>query len=524
MRKARIHNLLSEWASFSPDKVAVIAGSQRTTYSDISKGVTRIATMLLNAGLQKGDRVCICMENSPEYIMSSFGIQMAAGIAVDINPQYSAYEAKRIISDCQAGIVIIEEKFLRKMAKIVKEEKTVHTVIISDPEEKLQGNPAALLLPSTISIHFHEHSIQNGNNIGSFPDVDSQDIAAIVYTSGSTGEPKGVMLSHGNFEANADSIIKYLDLTADDSIMVLLPFCYSYGKSLLNTHIIAGGTLVLEKSFMYPNVILNMMIQEEVSGFAGVPSTYSILLNRSNIRNYHFPKLRYLTQAGGALSTKHAQEITSLFPDKKFYIMYGQTEATARITYLDPCEVQRKPGSIGKPIPGVSIELIKEDGSVAGIHEEGEIVVSGKNIMAGYWNKPSETEKALKKGRLHSGDLAKRDEEGYLYLIGRRSDMIKSGAHRISPKEIEEHILELPEVHEVSIVGVEDEILGEVLCACIVSQEGFENDEKKIQRHCQEKLAVFKIPKYVCFMKDLPKTVTGKVRKFALKELVSMKA
>jgi long-chain acyl-CoA synthetase len=514
--------MLCNTASASPEKIAVIAGLQRVTYGDIYKGVSRIASMLLETGLQKGDRVCICMENSPEYIMSSFGIQMAGGIVVDINPQYSAYEAKKIVRDCQAGIVIIEGKFLRNVVKIVEEDRTLHSIIIVNPDGNMrQGSAPFISFPSSVSVHFLETITQNGSVDGSFPEVSGQDIAGIVYTSGSTGEPKGVILSHDNFEANADAIIKYLDLREDDSIMVLLPFCYSYGKSLLNTHIISGGTLVLEKSFMYPNVILDKMVKEEVTGFAGVPSTYSILLNRSNIRNYRFPKLRYLTQAGGALPPRHAQEIISLFPDKKFYIMYGQTEATARITYLDPSDALRKPGSIGKPIPGVSIDLIKEDGTSAGTQEGGEIVVTGNNVMVGYWNKVTETEKVLKKGRLHSGDLAKRDEEGYLYLIGRRSDMIKSGAHRISPKEIEEHILELSEVHEVSVVGVEDEILGEVLCACIVLKEGFEGDQRKIQRHCQEKLAIFKIPKYVYFMKDLPKTVTGKVRKFLLKELVS---
>lgn len=521
MRGSRIYRILSDRASALPDKISVIAGPRRITYGDMDKGVSRVAGMLLRSGLEKGGRVCICMENSPEYIIANFGIQKAAGITVDINPQYSAYLARMIVRDCQAGIVIIEAKFIRTIDEVVKENKTVHTVIVSNPVDQKPGGHAAIPLPFAVRTHFLENIIESGNSDGFFPEVSHSDIAAIVYTSGSTGDPKGVMLSHENFEANADSIIQYFNLGSDDSIMVLLPFCYSFGKSLLNTHIIAGGTLVLEKRFMYPNVILDKMVEEEVTGFAGVPSTYSILLNRSNIRNYRFPKLRYLAQAGGALPPKHAQEITALFPDKKFYIMYGQTEATARITYLDPKDVLRKPGSIGKPIPGVSIELIKEDGSIAGAHEEGEIAVTGRNVMVEYWNKPSETEKVLKNGRLHTGDLAKRDEEGYLYLIGRRGDMIKSGAHRISPKEIEECILELPEVHEVGVVGVEDEFLGEALCACVVLREGFEGDEKKIQRHCQQKLAAFKIPKYISFMTELPKTVTGKVRIFILKELVS---
>jgi acyl-coenzyme A synthetase/AMP-(fatty) acid ligase len=204
-------------------------------------------------------------------------------------------------------------------------------------------------------------------------------------------------------------------------------------------------------------------------------------------------------------------------PNTSIYIMYGQTEAAPRLTYLEPREIIRKAGSIGKAIPGVAIELITEKGVPAAVGEEGEIVASGGNIMIGYWNNPEATRKVLKDGKLYTGDIAKMDEEGFLYIVGRQNDMIKSGAHRVSAKEIEEIILELKAVHETAVIGVDDKILGEAIKAFVVLKEGATLDAKEVQRHCALRLASFKIPKEVSFVADLPKTNSGKVRRHMLK-------
>jgi long-chain acyl-CoA synthetase len=265
------------------------------------------------------------------------------------------------------------------------------------------------------------------------------------------------------------------------------------------------------------------MVEENATGFAGVPSTFAILLNRSNIRNYRFPKLRYVTQAGGPMSPKHAVEIVEVLPDTEIYIMYGQTEATARLTYLNPEDLFARPGSIGKAIPGVDIELIKDSGELAKNGEEGEIVAKGGNVMLGYWNNPEDTKNVLRDGKLYTGDIARVDDKGYLYIVSRRSDMIKSGAHRISPKEIEEVIIEMPEIHEVAVVGIEDDILGEAIRAVVVLKDGLKTEAKKVQRSCKQKLASFKVPKEVVFVGELPKTSSGKVRKHLLKDMVHIK-
>ncbi len=306
-----LHAFLLDRASKTPDKIAVIQGPRKVSYGEINQGVSRLASFLLKIGIRPGDRVGILSENSPEYIISHLGRQKAGGISVGINHQYSSHEAKIILNNCLASLLLVENKYFKVAVETLNGTPFVKTVIIIDGQNKglLPVLTRREKIPAHIELFVLEDIIKNDAVSGKFPEISEKDMASIIYTSGTTGEPKGVMLSHGNFTSNASSIIKYLNLTKDDIAMVVLPFYYSYGKSLLTTHIMVGGTLVLENSFMYPNVVLNKMVEEDVTGFAGVPSTFAILLNRSSIRNYRFPKLRYVTQAGGPMSPKHAREL-----------------------------------------------------------------------------------------------------------------------------------------------------------------------------------------------------------------------
>ena len=513
-----LHSFITQRARLKPDSIAVIQGRRQVSYFELERDIARIASFLLRNNVSKGDRVGILSKNSASYIAAYIGIQRAGGISVDINFQDSLHEIKTIVNHCAISVLIVEHSYAAVAAEALSETPSVRMMI--EIEKSPAGSPGVTQkLPSHIQYaKWGEIQGDDGGGGDATTALSGSDIASIVYTSGTTGKPKGVMLSHDNYLANARSIIEYLRLSEHDKVMVVLPFCYSYGKSLLTTHLLAGGTLVLENSFMYPNAVFDKMVEESVTGFAGVPSTFAIMLNRTNIRNYRFPNLRYVTQAGGAMSPQHARELSLLLPNTQIYIMYGQTEATARLTYIEPEDLLKRSGSIGKAIPGVEIDVIGEGDVPVSCGQEGEIAAGGKNIMVGYWNDPEQTSKVLKNGRLYTGDIGRKDEDGYLYIVGRRSDMIKSGAHRISPKEIEEAILEMPEVHEVGVVGVPDDILGEAIRAVIVLKEGYERDPKKVQRHCQTKLASFKIPKEVVFADELPKTSSGKIRKFLLKE------
>jgi acyl-CoA synthetase (AMP-forming)/AMP-acid ligase II len=341
-------------------------------------------------------------------------------------------------------------------------------------------------------------------------------LAAIIYTSGTTGNPKGVMLSHRNLTANVSSILRYIELAPSDSCVNVLPFYYSFGNSVLHTHIAAGGRLVLENSFVYPHVVLNKMAEFRVTGFYGVPSTYALILSRTRLANYDLSNLRYLAQAGGPLAPVKIEQVLRELPQVRFFVMYGQTEATARLTYLPPERLEEKRGSVGVPIPGVQIRIRNNDDKPVEVGETGEIHAAGDNIMLGYWHNQGDTGRVLRNGWLRTGDLAHCDSEGYIFIDGRASDMIKCGAHRISPKDIEEVILEIGGIEEVAVVGVPDDLLGQVVKAVIVRSRESTLDQATVQAHCRRQLPLYKVPKVIEFSQALPRTASGKIKRFLL--------
>jgi long-chain acyl-CoA synthetase len=264
---------------------------------------------------------------------------------------------------------------------------------------------------------------------------------------------------------------------------------------------------------------LDRMLKEEVTGLSGVASTYALLLNQSNLKSYSFPMLRYVTHAGGPMPAELLSRLRPAFSDKRIYVMYGQTEAAARLTYLPPELLDVKNGSVGRAIPGVSLKIVKEGGEIARPGEAGEVYATGENIMQGYWDDPQNTAKFLEGGWLRTGDMGRLDEEGYLTLIGRNSEMIKSGAYRISPTEIEEVLLQHPGVREAGVVGLENPILGEVICAVVTPNREQLPTDQELLAHCAQRLAPYKRPKSICLVAALPKSPSGKVLRQELREI-----
>jgi acyl-CoA synthetase (AMP-forming)/AMP-acid ligase II len=303
--------------------------------------------------------------------------------------------------------------------------------------------------------------------------------------------------------------------------MAVLPFVYAYGNSVMLTHLFTGGKLVIENSFVYPNVVLDKMKGEGVTGFSGVASTYTLLVNHSNLKNYSFPSLRYLTHAGGPMPLELLDKVRNAFDGKELFVMYGQTEATARLTYLPPTELDRKRGSVGISIPGVTIKIVDQTGATVPAGQTGEVVAAGDNIMAGYWNNPEQTARTLADGWLRTGDVGRIDDEGFLYIIGRNNDIIKSGAFRISPYEIEEVLLRHPSVYEAGVVGVDDPVLGETICGLIVPHHDCTPREQELLAFCARHLAPYKRPRAIFQVKELPKSPSGKVLRQKLKALCS---
>jgi long-chain acyl-CoA synthetase len=337
--------------------------------------------------------------------------------------------------------------------------------------------------------------------------------AEIIFTSGSTGKPKGVMVSHKNLIANTGSIVEYLKLTQDDRMLVVLPFYYCYGLSLLHTHLRAGGSIVFNNSFIFLGGIIKNLLDQKCTGFAGVPSHFQILLRKSDsFKKTRFPDLRYVTQAGGKLAPIFIDEFREAHPEVKFIVMYGQTEATARLSWLPPELYEKKKGSMGKGIPGVVLKVVNENGEEINPGETGEVIASGDNIMMGYFADEEGTKNAIRNGWLFTGDLGTVDEDGYIYLTARSKEIIKVRGKRISPKEIEAVILQIPEVVDCSIEGIEDEIQGEALKAIIVLRKGTLESitEDYIKHHCSKNLELFKIPQVYELKDDLTISPTGK--------------
>lgn len=489
-----IAQLLSGTVARHGGREAVVKDGRRATYGELGQAVAAVAALLADLGIGPGERLALLMANAPGYLSACFGALAAGAVVVPLNPASRAREVARTVSHCGAKALIVE----RNYPDLSTLDDLLPGVLIRgiDPEELDWAGPGCGKLRPRAA--------------------EAGEPAMILYTSGTTGEPKGVTLSHGNLLNNGRAITEYLKLGPDDSIVSVLPFHYSYGNSVLHTHMAVGAKLVIENGMRYPARVLGLMESERVSGFSGVPSTYALLMSRCRPADYRLDALRYLTQAGGAMAPALAQQVGTAFPQAELFVMYGQTEATARLTYLPPAQLASKPGSVGVPVRGVRIDIRNDAGMSLPSGLSGEVWVRGRNIMLGYWRDPNKTAEVISGGWLRTGDLGYRDRDGYLFLQGRRDDIIKSGAHRISPYEIEEVISQLPQVEEVAVTGVDDEILGQVVKAVIVPKPGAAIDSRAVCRHCLERLPPFKVPKQVEFVAALPKTASGKVKRFLL--------
>ena len=357
------------------------------------------------------------------------------------------------------------------------------------------------------------------------PTID-QDLACLIYTSGSTGEPKGVMSGHNNVVFASGSIIQYLENTPDDIVINVLPLSFDYGLYQLLMVFRFGGTLVLERSFAYPAAVLKRMEAERVTGLPGVPTVFAILL-QMNLSPYDLSSLRYITNTAAALPPSHIMALREKFPWATLYSMYGLTECK-RTLYLPPNQLDRRPGSVGIAIPGTEVWIEDEEGSRVGPGVVGELVIRGSHVMRGYWENPGATAKCYRPGPtpgervLYSGDLFKMDEEGYLYFVARKDDIIKSRGEKVAPKEVENVLYGIEGVVEAAVIGVPDPILGQAIKAFVVldadkDHPDVELTEKDILRHCQANLENFMVPQYVKFCDELPKTASGKIKKTDLR-------
>ena len=489
------------------EDIAVVCGSRRVSYAELASAVEYAAAAWLCDGLQRGDRVALILQNCVEAIVACYAVWRAGGVVVPMNAQAKSRDYEHWLAHSGARYLVYEasdKEVERSLALLAIKPKCI---VVGTASESVSSGGA---------MWADWLATQGYNGVEQRARVEPAELALLLYTSGTTGRPKAVMLSHENLSANVAAIAKYLKLTHSDSIVSVLPFYYSYGSSVLHTHLFVGARLVIERNLVFPHAVVETLARERATGFSGVPSTYALLLSRVPLAKYDLSALRYLTQAGGAMAPSLTMRLLETMPQAQLFVMYGQTEATARLTYLPPEYLREKLGSVGVGISGVQIEVRDEHGQVAPSGVIGDIWARGPNVMMGYWQDPAATSAALKDGWLKTGDMGHMDADGYLFLSGRRGDMIKAGAHRVHPKDVEEVIAELPSVAEVAVVGVEDELLGQVIKAFIVPVEVGQLDVNAVKAHCRERLAIYKIPKYIELVADLPKTASGKVRRAEL--------
>ena len=489
-------------------RIALQFVQQDCTYGRLQSAATAIANYLLEIGAVKGDRAILLSENSFFWVAAYLGIMRAGLVAVPLPRDISPNDLTHVFLSTEARLAFTEAGSLAR-----EQEPFRGLHIVTD-----RVLPSIRLVASQISLA--ELESQPNIKARPYPAVGPRDLAALMFTSGSTGRPRGVMVSHANIVANTDSIVDYLRLTHADRMMTILPFHYCFGTSLLHTHLRVGGSLVMDYRFMYPEVVLQRMLDKECTGFAGVPSHFQILLRRSNLRTKRFPHLRHVQQAGGHLPPMFVRELREALPGTSIFIMYGQTEATARLAYLPPELLEKKAGSIGKAIPGVKLTVANDSGEEVGSEEVGEIVAEGKNITQGYWRDPEETARSFRDGRLHTGDLARVDDEGYLYIVDRAKSFLKCGGRRISTRQLEDLILEFPPLLEAAVIGIQDDVLGEAVKAFVVPRNGDNAGlEGRLRQYCRERMPQEFVPKQIVVLEFLPKSSTGKVLKETLEKL-----
>ncbi|MGD9481513.1 class I adenylate-forming enzyme family protein [Shinella sp. G-2] len=488
----RIEDYLRESAAHDGGKTAIVSGDTRLSYARFLGLASRMATTLRASGVDRGDRVLILLDNGWQAAVTVFATWIAGAVICPVNPSSKGPRLAEIAEDCTPAILVTEGR-LERLVDATVALAALPRLVTGDGGSFEAGLAAAPFMP------------QAGAD---------DELAALIYTSGSTGAPKGVMLAHANIDAAARSITSYLENTAADTILVVLPMSFGYGLNQLVTAMKVGATLVIEKSFAFPQAIFEKIRDERVTGFPLVPAMAAMMMQAREFDPSLFASLRYMTSAAAPLPGAHIDWLRTALPHVRLFVMYGQTECT-RATYLPPEAIDVRRGSVGIAIPGARTEVVDETGLPVPPGTVGELVISGPNVMRGYWRKEDATRKALRPDprtgalRLHTGDLFTADADGYLTFVARTDDIIKPRGEKVAPKAVEDVLHRMPGVAEALVVGVPHEVLGEAVKAIVVAANPALT-ERDVMRFCAQNLEDHMVPKVVEFRETLPKTESGK--------------
>lgn len=505
-----IHRWVLRHAAATPHAPAIATRGASLRYEDLAQRMLAFAGRLRASGLTPGDRVVVALPNGPAMVVASLAVQALGGTAVEVDRSMGAEALARVVERTRARQVVTWGRDARVWGEAlaaapVEQAWVVHRQPPPPALMEALGRPTGLLLEDGSS-----ESHVSGLDADRLPALDADQVALVLFTSGSTGTPQGVVQTHRNIHANTRSIVGFLGLTSEDRVLATLPLHYCYGRSLLQTHLHVGGSVFFDDRFAFPRTVMESIGHERCTGFAGVPLTFELLRRSVDLSTIPMPTLRYVTQAGGAMAPDTIRWARAAFAPAPLYVMYGQTEATARLTYLPPERATDKEGSIGIPIPGVEVRITDDEGHELPRGTVGELLVRGENVTPGYLDDPDGTAAILRDGWLRTGDLAYQDEDGFLFHRGRAREIMKVGGRRVSPVEVEQAIERHPAVQEAGVRGMPDELRGEVPAAYVVRRDA-SLTEAGLRDFLRAELPTWLQPGWIGFVDQLPRNASGKL-------------
>ncbi|MED1204061.1 long-chain-fatty-acid--CoA ligase [Heyndrickxia acidicola] len=505
-----VPDILAQTAANIPDHPALIYYEKKILYKELHSLSIRFASALQNAGVQKGDRAAIMLPNCPQYVIAYYGILNAGAIVTQVNPMLVERELLHILSDSQPETIVVYED-LYPLVKKVQQHTNIKTIV------RVSFQPS-----SQTEDYSFEAFLQSGSHPFQPASIEPEhDIALLQYTGGTTGRSKGAMLTHRNLVANtmqSAEFFKHDIQYGKDRCLTVIPLFHVFGMtSGMNLSIFTGAANILLPRFQVEEV-LQTIKKEQPTMFPGVPTMYIAIMNHPNAEEYNIDSIRVCNSGSAPMPVGIMEEFEKK-TGAKILEGYGLSEASP-VTHCNPAFAERKPGSIGIGVPMTRYKIVDVATGTREMPfgETGELIISGPQIMKGYWNMPDETAHTLKDGWLYTGDLAKMDEEGYVYILDRKKDMIIASGYNIYPRDIEEVLYHHPKIQEAAVIGVPDAYRGETVKAIIVQKANTNLTKEEVKEYCAKNLSAYKVPKIIEFRSELPKTNVGKILRRALRE------
>jgi long-chain acyl-CoA synthetase len=499
-----LFDLLAASAARFPEKTSLIFPAARITFGDLYRQSRQVAVRLRKLGIGPGARVAILYENALAAVTFFWGILGSGAGVVDIPSLAKPDTIEEMLAESKPAAIVLSAHQARRLSEA--EATSIPEIVLMEAARAPRCDRRSYhLLPQITATESPDAPL---------PALHETSVALVIYTSGTTGWPKGVMLSHRNLLSNIAAANSLVGVNSEDSILVVVPLHFIHGRMQLITHMMTGSTMAFSEGFHFPQRVVDDLERYRVTSFSGTPYHFNTLLDRTDLKKRSLDHLRYVLITGGAMAAERIGSLAAALPGVAIHVAYGQTEASPRVSYLGPLEVLRNPESSGRPLPGVLVEIVGDDGSELPRESIGQVVVSGANVMCGYVSGDEFSSGKIDAfGRLHTGDIGRLGHDGHLYLAGRKSDLIKCAGERVFPAEVERVLRMHPAVRESAVLGIPDEILGERIVACVVLQTGALTNTEELRSHCLKFLPLVRAPREIRLAESLPKTESGKIER-----------